>query len=301
MCRSFRARRRGVLAQIAYPLRAVRPARSLTVAIVLLVAAASLCHAAITRGRRAALALVAVHGRRSVSPSRCWACTPACRSDATSTPIRSGLAVRRAGGHRLRLDDAGVAGGARRATAGALVRRPGSRSARGRSRHGISSSIRRWSPRGTGAGSIRRATCPACRTVPLSDYLGWLVVAMLISLLLQRALDGEDAAARSLAARVLRLDVGVVDARAGRVPRSGAAAAVWGAVAMGTVAVPLRARWRVALKVVDARQRLAVAGWVHAAVNARLLRRPPVPTSRRSTGLGADPGARRGGDHRGRA
>lgn len=85
---------------------------------------------------------------------------------------------------------------------------------------------------------------PGVPTVPLSNLAGWLVVAALLSLLLNTLLDRVPARSgdRVAAALYLWLWAGWTVALAGFLGLP--AAASWGAVAMGSVAVPLAARLR---------------------------------------------------------
>ncbi len=62
---------------------------------------------------------------------------------------------------------------------------------------------------------------PGVPGVPVSNYLGWFAVAVLVSLALQTALRWPRGCRRPRPAGVLRVDVGVLDARAGGVPRPG--------------------------------------------------------------------------------
>jgi putative membrane protein len=80
---------------------------------------------------------------------------------------------------------------------------------------------------------------PGVPDVPLTNYLGWLVVAVPISLAVQSlAGDGDD---RVMLALYLWLYAGWIVALA--VFLDLAAAAGWGALGMGAVAVPLTLRW----------------------------------------------------------
>ncbi len=159
------------------------------VAIVLLFAAAALCHAALTRGTP--VAARAGRHRPSCSASRSRWLGVAHRRAVRRLPLRRPArpaAVRRAGGHRIRVDDARVAGRARGAPPRPPVRRARRARRLGASRRGTSSSIRRWCAPGYWHWAPGGRTLPGVPHVPLSDYAGWFAVALVISYLLQRAL-----------------------------------------------------------------------------------------------------------------
>jgi putative membrane protein len=79
---------------------------------------------------------------------------------------------------------------------------------------------------------------PGVADVPLTNYAGWLLVALVFSIVVQAlAGDGDDTV---MVAAYLWLYVGWIVALAGFLDLG--AAAAWGALGMGTVAVPLAAR-----------------------------------------------------------
>lgn len=80
---------------------------------------------------------------------------------------------------------------------------------------------------------------PGVPDVPLTNYAGWLAVALVLSLALQTLTgDGDD---RPMVGLYLWLYVGWIVALAGFLDL--AAAAGWGALGMGAVAVPLAGQW----------------------------------------------------------
>jgi putative membrane protein len=80
---------------------------------------------------------------------------------------------------------------------------------------------------------------PGVPEVPLTNYAGWLAVALVLSVLVQAlAGDGDDGVPIGL---YLWLYVGWIVALAGFLDLG--AAAGWGALGMGAVAVPLAGRW----------------------------------------------------------
>jgi uncharacterized membrane protein len=79
---------------------------------------------------------------------------------------------------------------------------------------------------------------PGVPTVPLTNYAGWLLVALVVSAVMQRALRNDRGGADGVpVAMYLWTCVGSVVALAGFLDL--AAAATWGAVGMGLVAAPL--------------------------------------------------------------
>lgn len=240
-----------VLAQVAYPLVSGHARDALTVAIVLLVAGAALCHAAATRGVRAVAALVAatVLGGFAVEVLGVHTGVPFGRYAYTGSlgPSLYGVPLVIAFAWTMLAWPAALA--ARR-----LVGSFPARVALG------GWALATWDlfldPQMVAAGhwhwSSPSPHLPGVPTVPLTDYLGWLVVSVVMSLVLQYALDrtsdpdrtpghpphgapaGDDrwplafyvwTWASSPLALAAFLHLG--------------AAALWGAVAMGTVAVPL--------------------------------------------------------------
>ena len=92
--------------------------------------------------------------------------------------------ARRARRRAARLDDDGLPGAARGPAAHPALDR-GRRCVRA-GRRGTSSSTRRWSPTGAGAGPTRRRRCPASTGVPLTNFAGWLAAGSVLMLLLDR-------------------------------------------------------------------------------------------------------------------
>ena len=83
-------------------------------------------------------------------------------------------------------------------------------------------------------------TCPAVPDVPLTNYAGWLVATLVLSALVQTAIGSGGAGAADDTLGVgLYLWSWVSWTVALAVFLGQPAAAAWGAVAMGTVAVPL--------------------------------------------------------------
>lgn len=229
-----------VAAQVAYPLVTGSTRDRLTVLIVLLYAATSVTHAAFTRGARVVCALVAstvafgfaveivgVHtgvpfGRytygTSLGPTLFgvpiviafawtmlgWPAALVARRLATSLPVRVIVGAWALAVWDLFLDPQMVAAG-----------------------------YWRWRD--------PSAHLPGIPDVPITDYVGWFAVAVLVSIVLQRALDSTAGAAPS-DDRVplgLYLWTWASSTVALAVFFDLPAAALWGAVAMGTVAVPL--------------------------------------------------------------
>ena len=85
---------------------------------------------------------------------------------------------------------------------------------------------------------------PGVADVPLTNYAGWLLVALVLSVGVQALADNgddDDGADAVMIAVYLWLYVGWIVALAGFLDLG--AAAGWGALGMGTVAVPLAAQW----------------------------------------------------------
>lgn len=225
----------GVLAQICYPLVTGASRNALTVLAVVLIAGAALCHAAGTRGSRVVLAVVAVtvvggfavellgvhtgvpFGRYEYEGSlgaSLWGVPLVIALAWTMLAWPAALAARRL----VRTFPARVALGAWALATWDVFLDP----------QMVSAGHWRW---------LHPAPhLPGVPEVPLTDYAGWLVVAALMSFALQCVVNGEHDdrwplgfylwtwASSSLALAAF-LGLG--------------AAAVWGFVAMGTVAVPL--------------------------------------------------------------
>jgi uncharacterized membrane protein len=225
-----------VLAQIAYPLATGASRDTLTVVIVLTVAAATLCHAALTRGARAVIAVagVTVAGGFAVEVLGVHTGIPFGRYEYGASLGVSvfGVPVAIAFAWTMLAWPAALA--ARR-----LVHPFGARVALG------AWALAAWDlfldPQMVAARHWRwldaSSHLPGVPGVPVSDYLGWLVVSLPMSYLLQRVLartDGDDrwplafyvwTWASSTLALAAFLHLG--------------AAALWGLLAMGTVAGPL--------------------------------------------------------------
>jgi uncharacterized membrane protein len=229
-----------IVAQIAYPLVSGDARDALTELIVVIVAAASLCHAAITRGPHAAAALAAVSvvGGFAVEVLGVHTGVPFGRYEYGGSLGASlfGVPVVIAFAWPMLAWPAALA--ARR-----LVHSFAARVALG------AWALTAWDvfldPQMVAAGHWHwldvSAHLPGVPGVPLSDYAGWFVVSALMSFALQRALQpipnsSEDADRWPLAfylwtwvsstlALAAFLDLG--------------AAAAWGFVAMGSVALPL--------------------------------------------------------------
>jgi putative membrane protein len=226
-----------VALQIAYPL-VHGPARDhLTVVIVLGLAAAAVAHAGLTRGRRAALAVVLltavpgfaveVLGVHTGVPFGTYAYADSLGPTLFGTPLLIGLAW------TMLAWPAAIA--ARR-----LVRGRGARVVVGA--WALASADLFLDPQlvSSGAWTWRFPSphLPGVAHVPLTNYAGWLLVALVLSFALQAvAGDGDDRVAIAL---YLWLYAGWIVALG--VFLDLAAAAAWGALGMGLVAVPLAAR-----------------------------------------------------------
>lgn len=227
-----------VALQIAYPLTHAATRRHLTVLIVVALAATALAHALVTRGARVAALLLAgtalggyaveVLGVHTGVPfgsytygsalgPRLFGVPPVVGLAWTMLAWPAALAARRLVRGRLARV---VVGGWALATADLFL-----------------------DPQlvAGGAWTWRSPSphLPGVPTVPLTNYLGWLAVALVLSALVQSiAGDGDD---RVPVALYLWLYVGWIVALAGFLGLG--AAAGWGALGMGTVAVPLAVRW----------------------------------------------------------
>jgi putative membrane protein len=231
----------GVLAQVAYPLTRGEQRAQLTVAIVLLFGAAALSHALVTRGASLLVALI--------GSSVLLGFAVEVLGVATGFPFgdyRYGNAL----GPRV-LDVPIVIAFAWTMLAwpAALVARRLVRPFPARVLLG-GWALAAWDffldPQMVSAGywhwGSRAHTLPGVPTVPVTDYVGWLLVAMLISYLLQRALrgkpEGDDRIPYALYIWTWASSTLALAAFLG-LP----AAAAYGGFAMGTVAIPLLRRW----------------------------------------------------------
>jgi uncharacterized membrane protein len=227
-----------VLAQVAYPLTPTGSARDgLTVATVLLFAAASLAHAGLTRGPRAALGLLAVAGGGGLV--------------AESVGVATGVPF---GGYAY----AGTLGPAVLGVplviplAWTMMAWPaylvGARLARGRAaRVAVAAlALASWDlfldPQMVDAGHWRWShpvpALPGVPTVPLTNYAGWVGVAVLLMALLQRVVPVEPAPVDAVP-YALYLWTYASSVLAHLAFFGLPASAAWGAVGMGLVAVPL--------------------------------------------------------------
>jgi putative membrane protein len=226
-----------VALQIAYPLVHGPTRQHLIVAIVLLLAVTSVVHALLTRGVWAALALclvtalpgfaVEVLGVHTGVPFGSYAYTSLLGPRLFGVPPLVGLAwtmlawpATVAARHLVRGYWPRVAAGAWALAAADLFLDP----------QLVAAGAWRWS----------HATphLPGVATVPLTNYAGWLAVALVLSAALQAiAGDGDD---RVPIALYLWLYAGWTVALA--VFLQLPAAAGWGALAMGAVAIPLAVR-----------------------------------------------------------
>lgn len=227
-----------VAVQIAYPLTHGSVRDHLTVVIVIGLAATSVLHAALTRGPGTALALllatavpgylVEVLGVHTGVPfgsydyagtlgPRLLAVPPLIGLAWTMLAWPAALAARRL-----------VAGRVGRVLVGAWA---------------LASADLFLDPQQVAAGhwvwSAPNPHLPGVATVPLTNYGGWLATALLLSIAVQRlAARGPDGRADlPMLALYLWLYAGWIVALAGFLDL--AAAAAWGALGMGTVAVPL--------------------------------------------------------------
>jgi putative membrane protein len=226
-----------VALQIAYPLTRGAARDHLTVAIVALLALTCVVHAAATRGAATALGLllvtavpgylVEVLGVHTGLPFGSYAYSSALGTRLFGVPPLVGLAW------TMLAWPATLA--ARR-----LVRRPAARVVVGA--WALASADVFLDPQlvASGAWTWRFPSphLPGVPDVPLTNFAGWLAVASVLSAAVQAlAGDGDDRVAVGL---YLWLYVGWVIALAGFLGL--AAAAGWGALAMGVVAVPLAVR-----------------------------------------------------------
>lgn len=231
----------GVLAQIAYPLVHGAQRAHLTVAVVLLFAATSVCHAALTRGARTALVLVGstvlvgfaveVVGVATGVPFGGYRYANLLGPQVLGVPIVIAFAwtmlawpAALVARHLVRPFAARVLLGGWALAAWDLFLDP----------QMVREHYWRWDE--------PSPALPGVPSVPVTDYLGWLLVATLISFVLQRTLrrrrEGDDRIPHALyawtwASSTLAL-AAFLDLPA---------AAAYGGIAMGTVAIPLLRRW----------------------------------------------------------
>ena len=237
-----------VLAQVAYPLTPVGTARDrLTVATVLLFAAASVLHAATSRGVRAAVALVVVAGGGGLLAEAVGVATgvPFGRYSYAGTLGPTVLGV------PLVIPLAWVM----MAWPAYLV---GLRLGRGPlARVAIAAvALASWDlfldPQMVDAGhwhwSDPSPALPGVPTVPLTNYAGWALVALVLMALLDRTVRTGPSTLDGRPVRALPLDVRLVGAGAGRVLRAAGRGAVGrardgrGGAPAGPVAAPADAR-----------------------------------------------------------
>lgn len=231
----------GVLGQIAYPLVHGDTRAQVTVAIVLLYAAAAVGHATLTRGGRIAVTLVAATAVLGFAVEAVGV--------ATGIPFGSYRYADTLGPRLLGVPAVIAFAWTMLAWPAALVARRLVRSFASRVALGgwalaawdlfLDPQMVREHYWDWDSASV---TLPGVPAVPVTDYLGWLLVATLISYLLQRALrDSPDADDRIPFALYVWTWAGSTFAFAAFLDLP--AAAVYGCVAMGTVAVALLRRW----------------------------------------------------------
>jgi uncharacterized membrane protein len=227
-----------VLAQVAYPLTPRGgPRDGLTIATVLLFAAASLLHAYATRGPRAALGLLAVAGGGGLLAESAGV--------ATGVPFGSYSYAGSLGPRLLGVPLVIPFAWVMMAWPALLVavRLTRSRAARVAV---AAVALASWDlfldPQMVDAGHWRWASptpgLPGVGTVPLTNYAGWLAVALLLMLVLDRTVpvrpSTSDTVPYALYLWTYFSSVLALAAFFG-LP----AAALWGALGMGTVALPL--------------------------------------------------------------
>lgn len=227
-----------VLAQVAYPLTPVGTARDgLTVATVVLFAAASLAHAAVTRGSRAAVGLLVVAGGGGLVAESVGVATgiPFGAYDYADTLGPAVLGV------PLVIPLAWVM----MAWPAHLV---GARLARGRAaRVAVSAlALASWDlfldPQMVDAGHWSWADptpgLPGVPTVPLTNYAGWVLVAVALMAVLDRAAPVSPGPADAVP-YVLYLWTYASSVLAHLAFFGLPASALWGGLGMGAVAIPL--------------------------------------------------------------
>lgn len=228
-----------VALQISYPLVSGSPRDAITVVTVILVGAAMLTHAAQTRGRRAlaTLVLVAVVGGFGVEVLGVHSGFPfgSYRYTDSLGPRWLGVPVVIALAWPMLAWPAALA--ARR-----LVRTFPARVLVGA--WGFAAWDLFLDPQMVAAGHWRwfdpQPHLPGVGAVPLGNFLGWLGVAVLISIALQGVVERSTDDGAPLAFYVWTWASSVLGLAAFL---DLAAAALWGGLAMGTVAVPLLVSW----------------------------------------------------------
>lgn len=229
-----------VLAQIAYPLVGGGTRDALTVATVVLFALASLTHAAVSRGARAAVVLLVVGGGGGLAAEAVGVATgvPFGRYGYADTLGPAVLGV------PLVIPLAWIM----MAWPAWLVAR---RLTRGRGRAARVAvgavALASWDlfldPQMVDAGHWRWAqplpSLPGVPTVPLTNYAGWLVVAALLMLLLDTLLPASPPAADDTVPYALYLWTYASSVLAHAAFFGLPASALWGGLGMGLVAVPL--------------------------------------------------------------
>lgn len=228
--------------QIAYPLAGGAARDRLTVLIVAGLAATCLLHAALTRGLPTAVALllvtaapgyaVEVLGVHTGFPFGRYTYGPGLGPKPFGAPLIVALAWTMLGW------PAAIA--ARR-----LVRSPAARIAVGA--WALAAADLFLDPQQVRAGywtwRFPVPHLPGVPDVPLTNYAGWLLVALLMSAALQAIVGDDDGADTVMIAMYLWLYIGWIVALVAFLHL--AAAAGWGAVGMGAVAVPLAVNsWR---------------------------------------------------------
>ena len=227
-----------VLAQVAYPLTPTGSARDgLTVATVVLFAAASLAHAGLTRGPRAALGLLAVAGGGGLVAESVGVATgvPFGAYDYTGTlgPAVLGVPLVIPLAWTMMAWPAYLVGAR-------LARGPAARVAV------AALALAAWDlfldPQMVDAGHWTWADpvpgLPGVPTVPLTNYAGWVAVAVLLMALLSRVVPVEPLAADAVPYGLYLWTYGssvLAHLAFFGLPAS----AAWGAAGMGLVAVPL--------------------------------------------------------------
>lgn len=226
-----------ILAEVAYPLTSGSARDAVTIATVVLVAAAALLHAYLTGGRRvlAVFGVVTIAGGFGVEVIGVHTGMPFGRYHYTGGLGPSVLGV-----------PVVVA------LAWPMLAWPAALAARRLCRSAVARvlvggwALAAWDvfldPQMVAAGHWRwpdpHPHLPGVPTVPLGNFAGWLAVALAVSLALQRALpDAPDADDRGPLAFYVWTWASSALALAAFLDLTGAA--VWGALAMGLVAVPL--------------------------------------------------------------
>jgi putative membrane protein len=227
-----------VLAQVAYPLTPAGSVRDgLTIGTVLVFAAASVAHAALSRGPRAAVLLLLIAGGGGLLAEAAGV--------ATGVPFGTYEYANSLGPRLLGVPLVIPLAWVMMAWPAYLV---GARLTRTRAaRVGVSAAaLASWDlfldPQMVDAGHWRWAdpspALPGVRTVPLTDYAGWAGVAVLLMLLLDRAVPVQTSTLDSVPyALYLWTYFSSVLAHAAFFGLP--AAAFWGALGMGPVALPL--------------------------------------------------------------